>query len=118
MHIGGSTMLTYVFLFLAASALLFQGAQLIGEVRNPLGVVPAEVALPEKSQRRWGERLFTFGLLSILLAFLSFRYPSLAEYLVPTIIVDGCALGVFALYLVFFAPSVDYMGKPSGGEHH
>jgi uncharacterized membrane protein HdeD (DUF308 family) len=106
-------MLTYVFLFLAASALLFQGTQLIGEVRNPLGVVPSEVALPEKSQRRWGERLMTFGLLSMLLAFLSFCYPFLAEYLLPTIIVDACALGVFALYLVFFAPRVEYLGKPS-----
>jgi hypothetical protein len=111
-------MLTYVFLFLAASALLFQGAQLLGEAKNPLGVVPAEVALPEKSQRRWGERLATFGLLSMLLAFLSFWHPSLVDYLVPAIAVDGCALGVFALYLVFFAPRVDYMGKPSGGGGH
>jgi pilus assembly protein TadC len=110
-------MLTYVFLFLAASALLFQGAHLVGEIRNPIGTVPAEVALPEKSQRRWGERLFTFGLLSALLGFLSFWHPFLAEYLVPIIIVDGCALGIFALYLVFFAPRVDYMGKPGGGGH-
>jgi hypothetical protein len=111
-------MLTYVFLFLAASALLFQGVQLIGEVRNPLGVVPPEVSLPERPQRRWGERLITFGALSMLLAFLSFRYPSLSEYLVPTIIVDACALGVFSLWLVFVAPRVEYLGKPSGGEHH
>jgi len=111
-------MLTYVFLFLVAFVLLFQGVHLVGEIRNPLGTVPAEVALPEKSQRRWGERLITFGLLSMLLGFLSFWYPFLNDYLVPVIVVDGCALGILALYLIFFAPRVEYMGKPSGGEHH
>jgi uncharacterized membrane protein HdeD (DUF308 family) len=111
-------MLTYVFLFLVASVLLFQGVQLIAEVRNPLGVVPAEVSLPEKSQRRWGERLLTFGALSMLLGFLSFRYPSLTEYLAPTIAVDGCALGIFALWLVFAAPRVQYLGRPSDEGHH
>jgi len=111
-------MLTYVFLFLVASALLFQGVHLVGEIRNPLGTVPAEVALPENLQRRWGERLITFGLLSMLLGFLSFWYPFLTDYLAPVIVVDGCALGILALYLIFFAPRVEYMGKPTAGEHH
>jgi pilus assembly protein TadC len=111
-------MLAYVFLFIAASALLFQGAHLLGEARRPLGVVPAEVALPERAQRRWGERLATFGLLSMLLAFLSFWLPPLAEYLAPAIAVDGCAFGAFALYLVFFAPRVRFIGGPSGDGGH
>jgi len=99
-------MLTYVFLFLVASILVFQGAQLLGELSNPLGVVPDELVLPEKAARRWGERLIGFGCMSLLLGLLSFFYPSLFQYLLPTIIIDGCALAVFALYLVFVAPRV------------
>ena len=106
-------MLTYVFLFTVASILVFQGAQLLGELSNPLGVVPDELVLPEKNARRWGERLIGFGGLSLLLGLLSFLYPSLFEYLLPTIIIDGCALAVFALYLIFVAPRVQYIGKPT-----
>jgi len=106
-------MLTYVFLFLVASILVFQGAQLLGELSNPLGVVPDELALPEKSARIWGERLIGFGCLTFILGFLSFPYPSLVEYFVPTIVIDGCALAVFTLYLVFAAPRVQYIGKPT-----
>jgi hypothetical protein len=111
-------MLTYVFLFMTASVLIFQGTQLLGELRNPLGTVPNEVVLPERAARRWGERLIGFGCLSLLLGFLSFLYPSLFQYLLPTIVVDGCALGVFALYLVFAAPRVQYLGKPGKDDHH
>jgi len=111
-------MLTYVFLFITASVLIFQGTQLLGELRNPLGVVPNEVALPEKTARRWGERLLGFGCLTLLLGLLSFIYSSLCQYLLPTIIVDACALGIFAIYLIFVAPRVQYIGKPSGGDHH
>jgi hypothetical protein len=111
-------LLTYVFLFIVASVLLFQGIQLIGEQNTPLGVVPSEVALPEKAARRWGERLVGFGGMSFLIGALSFPYPSLHQYLVPTIIVDGCALAIFALYLIFFAPRVDYIGKPTKDDHH
>ena len=111
-------MLTYVFLFIVASILIFQGTQLLGEIKAPLGVVPSEVALPEIAAKRWGERLVGFGCLTVLLGLLSFCYPSLEEYLVPTIIVDGCALGVFAVFLVFIAPRVEYIGKPTETEHH
>jgi len=111
-------MLTYVFLFIIASVLIFQGTQLLGELRNPLGVVPNEVSLPEKAARRWGERLIGFGCLTLLLGLLSFIYSYLYQYLLPTIIVDACALGVFALYLIFAAPKVQYLGKPSGDDHH
>jgi hypothetical protein len=111
-------MLTYVFLFLVASVMLFQGIQLLGEQTDPLGVVPEEVALPENAARRWGERLVGFGVLSTLLGLLSFSIPSLFQYLMPTIIVNGLALGVFALYLIFFAPKVEFIGKPTPGDDH
>jgi hypothetical protein len=111
-------MLTYIFLFMTASVLIFQGTQLLGELKNPLGVVPDEVMLPERAARRWGERLIGFGCLTLLLGFLSFCYTSLCQYLLPTIIVDGCALVIFALYLIFAAPRVQYIGKPSGGDQH
>jgi len=110
-------MLTYVFLFIVASVLLFQGVQLLGEIKNPLGVVPVEVVLPEKSARRWGERLIGFGGFTLIIGFLSFRYPTLTQYLVPVIIIDGCALAVFASHLVFFAPRVEFIGKPNTDEH-
>ena len=111
-------MLTYVFLFLTASILLFQGIQLLGEIKKPLGVVPSEVKLPENSTRSWGERFIGFGIFSLVIGFLSYPYPSLFQYLVPTIIIDGCALAVFTLYLIFVAPRVEYIGKPTEGEHH
>jgi hypothetical protein len=111
-------MLTYVFLFIIASVLIFQGTQLIGEIKDPLGVVPVEVALPEKAARRWGERLIGFGIVTLLLGLLSFPYPSLFEYLLPVMVIDGCALSVFKFYLIFVAPRVEYMGKPTEGGHH
>ena len=111
-------MLAYVFLFIAASVLVFQGVQLVGEIKNPLGVVPNEVALPGRVAHRWGERLLGIGCLTMLLGFLSFLFPFLEEYLIPAIIVDGCSLAIFALYLIFAAPRVQFIGKPSGDEHH
>ena len=111
-------MLTYVFTFLAASVLLFQGTQLLGEIKSPLGTVPAEVALPAGSAHRWGERLIGFGSFTLAMGFLSFPYPSLRQYLVPTVVIDGCALTVFAIYLIFVAPRVEYIGKPSEDSHH
>ena len=111
-------MLTYVFLLIAASVLLFQGTQLLGEIDSPLGVVPYEVALPKTIARRWGERLVGFGCLTLLIGALSFLFPWLFQFLVPVIIMDGCALAVFAIYLVFLAPRVEYIGKPTEIDHH
>jgi len=108
-------MLTYVFLFIAASILIFQGTQLVGEIKNPLGTVPAEVALPEKQARRWGERLLGIGCLTMLLGFVVLVYPSFEQYLIPAIIVDGITLAIFALYLIFAAPRVQFMGEPGCG---
>jgi hypothetical protein len=111
-------MLTYIFLFRGASVMLFQGIQLLGEQTDPLGVVPSEVALPEHAALRWGERLVGFGALSVLLGLLSFCIPTLFQYLVPAIIVDACALGIFTIYLVFMAPRVEFIGKPTPGDSH
>jgi len=111
-------MLTYVFIFLAASVLLFQGLHIIGEIEGPMGTVPKELVLPERAARRWGERLLGFGILTLLLGFLSFPFQSLVDYLLPILVIDGCALAAFALYLVFAAPRVEYIGKPSDDGHH
>jgi len=111
-------MLTYVFLFLVASVLLFQGLHLVGEIKNPMGTVQQELIFPERVARRWGERLMGFGGLTMLLGFLSFPFQSLVDYLLPIIIIDGCALAAFALYLIFAAPRVEYIGKPSDDAHH
>jgi hypothetical protein len=111
-------MLTYVFLFIIAAVLIFQGTQLIGEIKNPLGVMPAEVALPEKVARRWGERLIGFGCVTMLFGFLSFPFPTLFEYFLPVMAIDGLALGFFKLYLIFVGPRVEYIGKPTEGGHH
>jgi hypothetical protein len=80
--------------------------------------VPNELALPKLIARRWGERLFGFGGLSRLMGFLALWIPSLFQYLTPIIIMDGCALAVFAFFLIFLAPRVEYVGKPSEGGHH
>ena len=111
-------MLTYVFIFLSASILLFQGLHLLGEIRDPVGSVPAELALPERAARRWSERLMGFGGLTMLLGFLSFPFQPLVDYLIPILVIDGCALAAFALYLVFSAPRVEYIGRPSDDPHH
>jgi hypothetical protein len=111
-------MLTYVFLFIIAAILIFQGTQLIGEINDPLGSVPAEVALPENAARRWGERLIGFGGITLLLGFLSFAIPRLSELFLPVMAIDALALGFFKLYLIFLGPRVDYMGKPTEGGHH
>jgi hypothetical protein len=81
-------------------------------------VVPIELALPDRDARRWGERLMGFGGLTMLLGMLSFPFQTLVGYLLPIIAIDGCALAAFALYLVFKAPRVEFMGKPSDDPHH
>jgi len=111
-------MLTYVFVFLVGSVLLFQGLHLHGEAVGPMGVVPAERALPEGAARRWGERLLGFGGLTLLMGLLSFPFGKLTDYLLPILVIDGCALAAFALYLIFAAPRVEFIGKPSDQSHH
>ena len=113
-------MLFYISLYVLAAVLLFQGTQLLGELSEPMGVVPAEVKLaPAATGRMVGGFLVTYGAAMLLVGVLSHGY----EWFQGSLgLLRGFGVAVealFGLWLVF-GRKVDYL--PAKGQeapaHH
>lgn len=109
-------MLFYVFFYLLAALLVFQGAQALGEPREPLRETPGELALPEAG-RRWGIFLVGMGSLCVLAGFLnhagavswgSLRIMRGAGWLTE---------GAYGFWLVFLARKIAYQGDWASSQH-
>lgn len=111
-------MLSYLFLYVLAAVLIFQGAQLLGELSGPLGTVPAEVKPRSVPAARWGGLLLAYGAATALAALLSHAYPWLRGAL-DHLKAAGLALeALFGFWLVF-GRKVDYVpAPPSEAEAH
>jgi len=113
-------MFPYLFLFLVAAILLFQGLQLLGAPVTPVGVVPPEVIPAPVAARRWGVALTTAGTLMALLGLASPFLDGWSAALVPARGLGLALMGLFGLWLVF-GRKVDYRpatGAPASPAHH
>lgn len=111
-------MLLYLFFYLSAAILMFQGTQLLGEQREPLGVVPTEVAQDPSRAGVWGGFLLTVGALSIAFGLWGHFSPVLRLYLDRVLALDLLVMLAYGIYVIFFNRKVDYLGKPAADHGH
>jgi len=110
-------MLLYLSVYVLAAVLLFQGVNLLGELRAPTVVVPPEVRPAPVAAVRWGGFLVTYGALLALAALLSHGYDWLASALAPLRNLGAAAMAVYGLWLVF-GRKVDYTPAPVAPSAH
>jgi hypothetical protein len=112
-------MLFLVFYFLLAAVLFFQGLHLNGEVNAPLGTLPAEVAQAPAPSGKWGSFLMAYGALAVIVGLAGFQWPFFEPLRSPVFGLGLLGLGVYAFWLLFMAPKVEFIGKPSveDGDH-
>ena len=111
------TFTQYMFSYLLAAVLFFQGLHLFQETKAPLGAVPDEVKQETPASQKWGAALITWSVLLAGVALLSYTYPGFASAVVPlrnTGMVIGAAFGI---WVVFMGRTVEYMGTPSADDH-
>ncbi len=111
-------MLFLVFYFILCAVMVFQGLHLASEVRDPLGVLPAEVAQAPESSRAWGGLLMGFGGLAAVFGLAGFADPTLAAGR-PVFFLIGCIfLALFGLWVIFLGRQAEFMGKPTVTDDH
>jgi hypothetical protein len=110
-------MLLYLFIYLLAAVLLFQGLNLLGEQRTPTGVIPPEVRPRPAAAARWGRLLVAYGIFLAVLALCSHVCPWLPLILVSIRDLGFGVLAVYGLWLVF-GRKVDYTPAPPSKEAH
>jgi hypothetical protein len=110
-------MLVYLFVYVLAAVLIFQGVNLLGEKRAPTNVIPSEVRLADAIASRCGRCLVTYGTLLALVALLSHAYDGLTGALVPMRDIGFAIVAIYGLWLVF-GRKVDYTPAKPAGEAH
>ena len=110
-------MLSYIFVYLLAAVLMFQGVNLLGEQSVPTVVVPGEVRPASVPASRWGGYLVAFGALLAGAALSSLVCPWLAGALPALRNLGFISMAVYGLWLVF-GRKVDYTPQPPSREAH
>ena len=110
-------MLVYLFVYVLAAVMLFQGVNLLVEAGGEAKVVPPEVSPAPASASRWGGFLVACGAVLAAAGILSHLVPALEIVLAPMRNLAILALAVYALRLVF-GGKVDYAPAPPSEEAH
>jgi hypothetical protein len=110
-------MLFLVFYFVLFAVLTFQGTQVAGEVKNPLGTLPEEVAQNPVAASRWGAVLVGVGLLGVLLGLLGFQAPALAAARPGLLVLGLAVLALYGLWILFVGRKPEFIGKPAADDH-
>ena len=114
-------MLFYLFLYVLAAVLLFQGVHALGELRAPMGVVPAEVRTNAGQAGFWGGFLTVYGAVLVVAGLASHGCEAFVPALGPLRGFGFAVLAAYGLWLVF-GRKVDYTPAPvaqgAGHDHH
>jgi hypothetical protein len=110
-------MLVYIFIYVLAAVLIFQGVNLLGEQTSPTNVVPPEVRPAAVPSSRWGGYLAAYGAILALAALMSHECTWLAGTLVPLRNLGFASVAVYGLWLIF-GRKVDYSPAPPSREAH
>jgi len=111
-------MLFLALYFILFVVLVFQGTQIAGEVKTPLGTLPEEVGQEPVAATRWGILLILVGIFGCMVGLLGFRFPGLAA-IRPALM--GLGLGVlalFGLWVIFLGRKPEFMGKAAVADDH
>ncbi|HEY3271938.1 MAG TPA: hypothetical protein VGJ89_12075 [Geothrix sp.] len=111
-------MIFLVFYFILFFVLIFQGTQVAGEVKSPLGTVPEEVGQSSLASARWGLLLIGTGFLGLIVGLLGFHWAGLVA-LRPALLALGVAvLALFGLWVIFLGRKAEFIGKPTATDGH
>ena len=110
-------MLVYLSVYLLAAVMIFQGVNLLDELRNPTNVVPDEVRPAAVPASRWGVFLTTYGSALAALAIMSHGCVWLAGVLVPLRNLGFAGAAVYGLWLVI-GRKIDYTPAAPALEAH
>lgn len=111
-------MLFYIFYYVLAMILVFQGLHLASEITSPFGTLPEEVGQAPTPSLRWGGFMVTYGGLCVVIGLFSHAYDYFGSALLPLFAIGAVILGVFSAWVVFMARKVVYMGEPSAEHGH
>jgi len=111
-------MLVYLFFYLVSAVLVFQGSQALGEQKEPLGVVPEEVAQDPTRGSLWGGFLITVGLVAVLFGLLSHSLVSLQLMLGRFLAFEFLVMGAYGFYVIFLSRKVAFVGKAAADHGH
>ena len=110
-------MLAYLFLYILAAVMIFQGVNLLVERTAAARLVPPELRPGPLSASRWGTFLVSAGAILALAGLLSHRYEFLVPALMPLRNLGLAILAVYGLWLVF-GRKVDYRPAAPGPDAH
>jgi hypothetical protein len=111
-------MLVYIFVYVLAAVLVFQGVNLLMERHSPTNVVPPEVR-PAAAPALWfGVCLVAYGALLALAAIMSHGCPWLAGILPAMRNLGFAGMTIYGLWLIF-GRKVNYSpaAAPAGAVH-
>jgi len=111
-------MLFLAFYFLLFLVLIFQGTQIAGEVKTPLGTLPDEVGQNPVASARWGILLIGVGFFGVAMGLLGFRSPALATARPFCFALGVLVLALFGLWVIFFGRKAEFIGKPAVADDH
>ncbi|MFM8233708.1 MAG: hypothetical protein ACKN9J_01260 [Holophagaceae bacterium] len=110
-------MISNIFFFTACSILLFQGLQLLGEKKAPLGTVPHEVEQPIGSSEWISVFLITWSLLATIVGLVILTSDKLVEALPLIKTANWLILFVYSLWVIFKGRQVDVLSTTTSQEH-
>lgn len=110
-------MLFYLFFYLLAAVLIFQGVNLLREQTEPAKLVPLEVRPAALPAVRWGRYLATCGSVLALAGVGSQIWDGLAVLLVPLRLLGFASVAGYGLWLVL-GRKVDYRPAPVAQDAH
>jgi hypothetical protein len=110
-------MLVYLWVYVLAAVLIFQGVNLLVEKSSPTNVIPPEVRPAAVPASRWGLYLVTYGAFLALVALMSHACAWLAAGLVVLRNLGFASMAVYGLWLVF-GRKVNYTPAPPTREAH
>jgi len=114
---GVRSMISNIFYFIVSSILLFQGLQLLGEKKSPLGTVPDEVGQSLEPSEWTGVFLITWSSLSIIVGLVALLAHKLVGALPLIKTANGFILLAYSLWIVFKGRQVDVLSTPAPQEH-
>ena len=110
-------MLFCVFYYLVAAILLFQGTQLLGERRHPMGVVPQELADAPRPALFWGLLLVIVGGAAVLLGLANQIFGLFDSFLRIVLGLGLALMGLYGLKLIL-GPKIAYQAASSAEQDH
>ncbi len=110
-------MISNIFYFIVSLVLMFQGLQLLGEKKSPLGTVPDDVSQSLEASEWTGVFLITWSSLAIIVGLVVLLGNKLIGALPLIKVANGLILLTYSFWVIFKGRQVDVLSSPTTQEH-